>query len=367
MQFNIPSVTIPQAFETIRVAYALRETVMLHGEPGVGKTEVAHQIAEQIVKGPLFKTYLTQIEPPDLRGICIPDLDKGITRWLVSEDMPPPDIGPCVYLLDEISAADMRLIKSAYQILLSRGIGTYRLPEAALVIGTGNTGEDGAAGITAFDTPSAGRMLHLRLVVDPPSWLTWAQANGIAPEVCAFIKLYGHYLSTNPEQVQSQKLLGCSPRGWVRVSRALHVCREQQSPMLETLIGGIVGLEAAGQFMATYNETLMQATVDELMQCSATDLPKRIPQSIIGLHTLLYSLAAHLTTAETCAPVCRILGAIPEAIYASKTGVRLPFAEMESLGWELVLGKALKNKLNMLCAKTPEYKAFEARRTLRGR
>ena len=75
---------------------------MLHGRPGIGKTEIVSQLAEHI-GARLFDLRLTTIEPQDLRGLPYYDHDARRTVWYRPEDL--PDAGPALLFLDELTAA----------------------------------------------------------------------------------------------------------------------------------------------------------------------------------------------------------------------------------------------------------------------
>jgi MoxR-like ATPase len=60
---------------------------MLHGRPGVGKTQIAQELARRI-GGDLHDLRLTTIEPQDLRGLPYYAHAALKTRWYRPEDLP---------------------------------------------------------------------------------------------------------------------------------------------------------------------------------------------------------------------------------------------------------------------------------------
>src|SRR5678815_5696243 len=88
MDLNLVPATPTQAFEIMKAAYAISETVMLHGTRGIGKSDSVQQFATEIVKGPLYDIRLTQIEPCDLRGLPMLDTATATTRWFTPEFLP---------------------------------------------------------------------------------------------------------------------------------------------------------------------------------------------------------------------------------------------------------------------------------------
>src|SRR5262245_11375371 len=126
------SVSPMKAWNILEQCWKHRETPMLHGPRGVGKTTLAVDFGKKVIKGPVWKVLLTQIEAVDLRGLVMPDPVAGVTRWLPPEFL--PKTGPGLILVDEITAAETRLTKSAYQLLLERRVGEYRVPEDVFIV-----------------------------------------------------------------------------------------------------------------------------------------------------------------------------------------------------------------------------------------
>jgi hypothetical protein len=78
---------------TAQAEGGLRVSWMLHGRPGVGKTELVQTLAES--KGAsLYDLRLTTIEPQDLRGLPFYDHEKGRTVWYRPEDLPDDPTAP---------------------------------------------------------------------------------------------------------------------------------------------------------------------------------------------------------------------------------------------------------------------------------
>lgn len=240
--------TIP-AMDARRVAELLDETVrqpshavpvMIWGAPGVGKSDLVRQTAQR--QGiPLIDLRLSQLEPTDLRGI--PLQDQGRVRWIPPEELPDAERdGPeGILFLDEINAAPPAVAASAYQLILDRRLGTYRLPSGWTIIAAGNRLDD--RGITyAMPAPLANRFMHVTLLADVAAWLDWAVRNDISPVLCDFMAAEPEWLvrfSPEPEATAFP-----SPRSWAFADRVI-----QRRPWLDATtlahIAACVGQAAA--------------------------------------------------------------------------------------------------------------------------
>src|SRR6188768_3070783 len=79
--------TIAEAAELLEIMTEQNDAVMLWGGPGIGKSSIVHQLGKK--RGRKVIDFRTNIrEPVDVRGIPVPDLEAGVTRWLVPDELP---------------------------------------------------------------------------------------------------------------------------------------------------------------------------------------------------------------------------------------------------------------------------------------
>ncbi|MEO0363690.1 MAG: MoxR family ATPase, partial [Pseudomonadota bacterium] len=140
---NVQPLSAGEALETLRKGWAaqragaLTASWMLHGRPGVGKTEIVRQLADEI-GAKLFDLRLTTIEPQDLRGLPYYDHEARTTVWYRPEDLPDDTSTPSVLFLDELTAAAPQLQPTVYGLLQERRVGRHALPDAVFVVAAGN-------------------------------------------------------------------------------------------------------------------------------------------------------------------------------------------------------------------------------------
>ena len=109
MSVNATTVSAGEALRVLQAGWAaqscggLTVSWMLHGRPGVGKTELVQTLANRI-GAELYDLRLTTIEPQDLRGLPLFDHDAKKTVWNRPEDLPDTD-APAILFLDELTAA----------------------------------------------------------------------------------------------------------------------------------------------------------------------------------------------------------------------------------------------------------------------
>ena len=116
---------------------------------------------------------LGQMEPTDIRGIPFYNKDIGKMDWAPPVELPDEEMSkdyPIVVLfLDELNSAAPSVQSAAYQLILNRRIGKYRLPDNVVMVAAGNRESD--KGVTyRMPTPLANRFIHQEMKVDFSSW-----------------------------------------------------------------------------------------------------------------------------------------------------------------------------------------------------
>jgi hypothetical protein len=338
MPLNIVISSPSKAKAILREAYELKESVMIHGNPGIGKTDMFEQfnmeLGEPGIGGEMHTILLTQIESCDIRGIPNLDQETRRTTWFPPDFLPEADKPAAVgvILLDEFTAAEVRLQKSGYQLLLKRQVGEWRCPDGFLIGATGNTGADGAV-VYQMDSPAANRMIHILMVANQDDWVEWALANDIANEVISYIKFRPDSLDGNDKMVKADQLLGPTPRGWARLSK--YIKRGVKRDLLEPIAAGILGQDTAYDFMQVYDEVTSFASVAQIVQTKGERRLKMFPTSIPGMYNLVYGLAAYVKD-DNYDDVIEVATTIPKLQTISPS---LPLAEFETLAMELILTK----------------------------
>lgn len=216
--------------------------VMLWGAPGVGKSQMVAQIAENH-NVPLIDIRLSQMEPSDLRGI--PFRVGDLVEWAVPAMLPNAqrhgERG--ILFLDEITSAPPSVSAAAYQLILDRKLGEYEVPEGWAIIAAGN--RQGDRGVTySMPAPLANRFSHYEVEVNLDDWVAWAYLNGIDERVIAFLRfrqdlLFEFDAAQNPVAFPS-------PRSWEFAHRALQKFDHSNNLLLGALqacVGKAAGIE----------------------------------------------------------------------------------------------------------------------------
>ena len=255
--------------------------VMLWGPPGVGKSQMVAQIAARH-RVAMTDIRLSQMEPSDLRGI--PFRVGEHVEWAVPAMLPNVDRhGPeGILFLDEINAAPPSVSAAAYQLILDRRLGEYRVPDGWAIFAAGN--RQGDRGVTyTMPAPLANRFSHFDVETNLDDWVSWAYANGIDDRIIGFLRFRPEMLfdfdpAHNPIAFPSPRSWEFAHRGLQKFTAHPHLLRET----LQACVGPAAGIEVHA-FVTSLDK---MPDLDEIIAGHEVPVPKEID--------LQYAVAAAL-------------------------------------------------------------------------
>ena len=255
--------------ESLLAATPASQNIMLTGKHGIGKSQILEKFftarGERVVI--LFLGQMS--DPGDLIGL--PRLDETTGKTLF---MPPywfpTDGKPVVLFLDELNRARPEVLQTIMDLTLNRMLAGRKLPEGSRVISAVNDGEEYQ--LTDLDPALVSRFNIYEFKPTAQEWLLWAAKAGLDSRVIDFI-------SENPEMLDGAAFtredqgLEKSPdrRGWERVSKVLQT--NEVTPLLKTVIAGIVGMPAASKFFAVINQKHLPSAKEILLGDFAKQRP----------------------------------------------------------------------------------------------
>jgi AAA domain (dynein-related subfamily) len=236
---NTPKTTA-QAIELATIQLDAGEPVMFWGAPGIGKSDAVRQIAAATGRNVIdFRTNLR--EPVDMRGIPVPCDKTGTTKWYTPDELPQVerDGERGILFLDEINTCSPQMMAVCFGLVLDRKVGEYTLPAGWIVVAAGNRVADRAAA-QRMPTALSNRFAHHTIVADVDAWADWANKNGIAPELVAFIRLRRELLHVMPKNGESTFP---TPRSWAKCSKYMHAPAKLRLALFASHVGDAYAAE----------------------------------------------------------------------------------------------------------------------------
>jgi hypothetical protein len=272
--------------------FGTKRPVFLWGPPGIGKSDLIRSIAEEI-GGAVIDLRLGQMEPTDLRGIPFYNKDNGKMDWAPPIDLPDEEFASqyehVILFLDELTSGAPSVQAAAYQLVLDRRVGKYKLPDNVVVVAAGNRESD--KGVTyRMPTPLANRFIHLEMKVDFESWLDWAVEHNVHKDVVGYLTFAKGDLYTFDAKSSSRAF--ATPRSWVFASELL----DNDLDVITTtnLIAGTVGEGLAIKFCAHRKIAKKMPNPTDILMGKVTGLELR---EISAMYSLVISMCYELKEA----------------------------------------------------------------------
>ena len=286
--------TIAEARTRIKRCLNKKRPVFLWGPPGIGKSELMFQIADEM-GGAVIDCRLHVMQPTDIMGIPFYNKEVNKMDWAPPINLPDEDFCsqyPVVILfLDEMNTAAPAVQAAAYQLVLDRKCGAYKLPDNVVIVAAGNRESD--KGVTyRMPTPLANRFVHLEARVDHGAWEVWAVDHKIHKDVVGYVGFAKQDLFDFDPKGASRAF--ASPRTWKFLSDLLEDEEEMTDSELTDLAAGTVGEGIALKFMAHRKIAGQLPNPSDILSGKVTELKTK---EISAKYSLVISMCYELKEA----------------------------------------------------------------------
>ena len=274
------------AKRAISKAIAVRRPVFLWGPPGIGKSELVAEIGNDTDRE-VIDVRLALWEPTDIKGIPYFDSNAGTMTWAPPAELPTDPTSTAIIFLDELNSAPPAVQAAAYQLILNRRVGTYKLPDGVDIVAAGNRDSD--KGVTfRMPAPLANRFIHLEMKVDFDDWQDWATLNKLHPEVVGYVGFAKQDLYDFDPKSSSKSF--ATPRSWSFVSDLLQD-EDIDNETLTNLVAGAIGDGLAVKFMAHRKIAGKLPKAEDILDGKVKDLKVK---EISAMYSLTVSLCYEL-------------------------------------------------------------------------
>lgn len=219
--------------------------ILLIGAPGIGKTAIMEQIAQE--EGlPLLSytmTHHTRQSAVGLPFIVAKEYDGkscSVTEYTMSEIVAAvydkrkeTGILEGILFLDEINCVSETLAPVMLKLLQAKTFGNQKLPEGFLIVAAGNPPEYNKS-VREFDVVTLDRVRYISVETEFSVWKEYAYTVGIAPVILTYLEL------KRENFYRMEGLLGekqfVTARGWQDLSELIACYEKLFIPITEELI-----------------------------------------------------------------------------------------------------------------------------------
>jgi hypothetical protein len=281
------------AKKSIRRAFKAQRPIFLWGPPGIGKSDIVKQLGDEL-DAHVIDIRLSLWEPTDIKGIPFFDANSGKMAWAPPIELPDAEFAKkyknIILFMDEMNSAAPAVQAAAYQLVLNRRVGTYRLPDNVLIVAAGNREAD--KGVTyRMPAPLANRFVHMEMAVDWDDYFGWAVDNKIHKDVVGFLTFSKKDLYDFDPRSGSKAF--ATPRSWSFVSELLFDDEEDESTLTD-LVSGAIGEGLAIKFMAHRKVASKMPNPTDIL---AGKVKKMDTKEISAMYSLTVSLCYELKDA----------------------------------------------------------------------
>ena len=279
---------------SIKHALKKKRPIFLWGAPGIGKSDIVRQVCNDFSNSHLIDIRLSLWEPTDIKGIPYFDSNAGTMTWGAPSELPSEEFAAqydnIVLFLDEMNSAAPAVQAAAYQLILNRRVGEYKLPDNVMIVAAGN--RDADKGVTyRMPAPLANRFVHLELAVNFDDWFAWAVENGEHTDVVGYLTFAKKDLYDFDPKSPSRSF--ATPRSWSFVSELLEDDLDENTTT--DLVAGAVGEGLAVKFMAHRKVAANMPNPTDILAGKVKELKTK---EISAMYSLTVSLCYELKEAS---------------------------------------------------------------------
>lgn len=237
--------------------------VLLIGSPGVGKTQIMEQIAEECKCGLVSYTIThhtrqSAVGLPFIKTEVFDGMEFSVTEYTMSEiiasiykEIRETGKKEGILFIDEINCVSETLAPTMLQFLQCKMFGNQKVPKGWIIVAAGNPPEYNKS-VREFDVVTLDRVRQIHVEADYAVWREYAAEAGIHRAVRGYLELHKENFYRIENDVDGLHFV--TARGWEDFSHLLYSYKELNIPVTEEMIYEYLPhREVAEDFLSYYD------------------------------------------------------------------------------------------------------------------
>ena len=237
--------------------------LLLMGPPGIGKTAIMEQVAQECGIGLVSYTIThhtrqSAIGLPFISRREYGEKEYSVTEYTMSEiiaavydQIETTGIREGILFLDEINCVSETLAPTMLQFLQYKTFGTHRVPDGYIIVTAGNPPQYNKS-VRDFDIVTLDRLRRIDIEEDFAAFREYASRVGIHGSVMAYLGIRSNHFYSIRTEVEGRHFV--TARGWEDLSRTIQVHEKRNLPVDEDLaVQFLQDPEIARSFAAYYD------------------------------------------------------------------------------------------------------------------
>lgn len=250
-------------FGEYRVSVVRQRPIFLLGAPGIGKTAIMEQIAQEmgialVAYSMTHHTRQSALGLPFITEKTYGGEKVSVSEYTMSEiiasiydTMESSGMKEGILFLDEINCVSETLAPSMLQFLQYKVFGRHRVPEGWVIVTAGNPPEYNKS-VREFDVVTLDRLKVLEVEPDYRIWKEYAVEKRIHNAIINYLDLKKDHFYCMEMTTKGRSYV--TARGWEDLSEILALYEDEQLPVDETLVGQYLRNEkVVREFTAYYD------------------------------------------------------------------------------------------------------------------
>lgn len=260
--------------------------LFLMGPPGIGKTAIVKQVAEEMGLGLVsysitHHTRQSALGLPKIVHRKFGDEEYDVSEYTMSEII--SSVYDCmeqsgcregILFLDEVNCASETLTPTMLQFLQFKTFGRHKVPDGWIVVTAGNPVSYNRSA-REFDIVTWDRLKRVDIEPDYDSWKLYAYQSGVHPSVLTYLEARKENFYHIEETVDGKQFV--TARAWSDLSTIIKLYEKNELPVDLTLIAQYIQIPSAAEDFAAYYDLFNKYKSDyKLDEILAGEAPEEI-------------------------------------------------------------------------------------------